>query len=404
MRVGVYLGGLDPAYVGGLKTFALGLVNGLLRSSRGHEVIVFVDDEARAEVVERIDGTPGVTFVSVRAPGGRTAERLAWVLGWEAFHTSVQNYRMRRLADLIEAQSDVVLFPLSFMKMYRLRVPTIVSFHDLQHETFPEFFSWRELRIRQALFAATFRHASLIQASSNTMKDDALRIYGDRLAPARVAVIPEGVDYAAFSAAPVTDARKDHGLPAEFLLYPAQMWHHKNHLRLLEALERVRARQGVAIPLVLTGAEYTAAPAIRRLIASRRMDQQVFMLGKVPYASLRSLYRQASYVISASLHESSCLPVLEAAASGSPLIVADIPPNRESAQVFRLRLFKPLDIENIAATLWEAWESRRCNGEAVAANREAARRFDWTAIADKYLEHAERLIACQHPASGSLTR
>ena len=143
----------------------------------------------------------------------------------------------------------------------------------------------------------------------------------------------------------------------------------------------------------LTGAEFEAAPAIRTLIASRGMEDQVFLLGKVPYASLRSLYRQASYVLSASLHESNCLPVLEAAASGSPIIVADIPPNRESAQVFQMRLFDPLDVESIAATLLEAWTNRHANRGAIESNQQTAHRFDWSAVADMYIDAATGLVS-----------
>lgn len=390
MRIGVYLVGLDPAYSGGMKTYAMGLINGLIRSPRRPNVVVFVNDEARAEVAGRIDAA-GATFVSVRLPSGRVAERLSWLLGVESVHAALRNGRTRHVAELVGRHCDVVLFPLSYMGAYRLPVPSIVSFHDLQHEKFPKFFNWRELRARRMLFGATFRHASLIQASSHAMKEEALRVYGDRLGPERIAVIPEGVDFAAFGAEPAVDPRKEYGLPAEFLLYPAQMWHHKNHLRLLQALDRIRGRAGTRIPLVLTGAEYEAAPGVRRFIADRGLGDQLFLLGVVPYATLRALYRQATYVLSASLHESSCLPVLEGAASGSPLIVADIPANRESASVFKLRLFDPVDVESIAAVLSEAWDSRRENGAVVDHNRAAARRLDWTAIADMFLEQAERL-------------
>ena len=131
---------------------------------------------------------------------------------------------------------------------------------------------------------------------------------------------------------------------------------------------------------------------IRGFIADRGLGDRVFLLGKVSFPSLLSLYRQASYVLSASLHESNCLPVLEAAASGTPMIVSDISANRESAQIFQLRLFDPFDVERIATTLSEAWKHRHANQDAVYANREAARRLDWTAVAAMYLDQAERLM------------
>lgn len=393
MRVGVYLGGLNPDYSGGLKTYAIGLVNGLIRNTRGHETVVFVGDEAREELAERTRAGSSASLVTPPAVPGAFFDRLTMLPGLDVLHVPTRVRRMRRTSRLIEARCDVVLFPLCFMATYRLRIPSIVSFHDLQHERYPSFFSWRSMRARRVRFGATFRHATLLQASSNAMRAEALEIYGDRLAESRIAVIPEGVDFAEFAAAPNVDWRKEYDVPGEFLLYPAQMWHHKNHLRLLAAIDQLRATTGIRIPLVLTGAEYEAAAGIRRFIADRRLTGQVFMLGRVPYPVLRGLYREASYVLSASLHESNCLPILEAAASGSPLIVADIPPNRESAQIFNLRLFDPHDVGSIAATLADAWENRDRNRESVAANRETVRGFDWTIIADMYLQHAEHLVA-----------
>lgn len=393
MRVGVYLGGLNPEYAGGLKTYAIGLVNGLIGNPRGHEIVVFVGEEAREELAERTGSRSTASFVPPPATPGALVERLTLLPGLDALHVPIRERRMRKISELIEARCDVVLFPLCFMATYRLRIPSIVSFHDLQHERYPSFFSWRHLRARRVRFGATFRHATLLQASSNAMKAEALEVYGDRVSENRIAVIPEGVDFAEFAAAPAPGWRRGYDVPDQFLLYPAQMWHHKNHLRLLQAIEGLRMGAGIRIPLVLTGAEYGAAPEVRRFIADRRLTDQVFVLGKVPYPVLRGLYRQASYVLSASLHESNCLPILEAAASGSPLIVADIPPNRESAGIFKLRLFDPRDVGSIAATLAEAWNNRDGNGEAVAANREVARNLDWTVVADMYLRRAEDLVS-----------
>jgi glycosyltransferase involved in cell wall biosynthesis len=399
VRVGVYLGGLNPDFAGGLKTYTIGLVSGLMRNARGHDTVVFVGDEVRQELAERVGSRANASFVSPPAIPGSLLERLTMLPGLDVFHVPMRERRMRRLTEFLEARCDVVLFPLCFMATYRLRIPSIVSFHDLQHEKYPSFFSWRHMRARRVRFGATFRHATVLQASSNAMKAEALEVYGDRLTEGRIAVIPEGVDFAEFAAAPSPDWRAGYGVPDEFLLYPAQMWHHKNHLRLLQALEQLRSGAGIRIPLVLTGGEYEAAPAIRGFIRDRHLADQVFVLGRVPYPVLRGLYRQASYVLSASLHESSCLPIFEAAASGSPLIVADIPPNRESAQTFKLRLFDPLDVASIAAGLLEAWENRHRNRESVDANREAARNFDWTIIADMYLQRAEQLV-CNREVKG----
>jgi glycosyltransferase involved in cell wall biosynthesis len=395
MRIGIYLAGLNPSYVGGLTTYATGLLNGLISNHRGCEIVTFVNGDAKPFLDDRIRIAPHASYVLVNEPSRSIAEYLTRLPGLDIFHKHVRNWRMSGVSEKISTACDVVLFPLCFMATYRLGIPSIVSFHDLQHELYPQFFSWRALRARRVLFGATFRYATLIQASSNAMKNDALRIYRDRLVPQRITVIPEGVDYSVFSGPCDEDARKTYGLPDEFMFYPAQLWHHKNHLRLLKAIELAWTKDKMKISLVLTGAEFEAGLAIRSFIQDRGLGDRVFLLGKVPFKSLLSLYRQASYVVSASLHESNCLPVLEAAASGSPIIVSDIPPNRESAEIFQLRLFDPVDVEDIATTLSEAWRHRCANQEAIGANRESARSYDWTVVAGMYLDSAERLVGAR---------
>ena len=149
MRVGVYLVELNPAYAGGLTTYAVGLVNGLLDNTRGHEVVLFVSAPGRPLLTERVRKAATARFVNVDAPARGTAELLTALPGLELFHPAVRNRRMAQVAEQIAAECDVVLFPLCFMATYRLKVPSIVSFHDLQHETFPQFFNWRSLRARR---------------------------------------------------------------------------------------------------------------------------------------------------------------------------------------------------------------------------------------------------------------
>jgi glycosyltransferase involved in cell wall biosynthesis len=403
MRIGVYLASLNASYVGGLTTYAIGLMNGLIANSRGNSIVAFVSDEGRHLLAERLTPSPLFTTSIVSEPRPGPFERLTGLPGLEVLHASVRNGRMREVSRRVAAECDIVLFPLCFMATYDPGVPSIVSFHDLQHEVFPQFFSWSALRARRVLFGSTFRHATIVQASSQAMMQEALRFYGDRITPSRIAVIPEGVEFDVFAGPRAEDARRTYALPEQFLHYPAQLWRHKNHLRLLEALDLIKCRDNLRIPLVLNGAEYEAAPNVRDFIAQRALTDQVFMLGKVPFADLLSLYRQASYVVSASLHESNCLPMLEAAASGTPIIAADIACNRESAKVFQLRLFDPLDIRSIADTLIEAWTNRRANEAGIAANREAARQFDWSVIAGLYLDEAQKILNTPRTLSAGMS-
>src|SRR6185436_10139399 len=73
------------------------------------------------------------------------------------------------------------------------------------------------------------------------------------VAPERVAVIPYGVETDEFGPDdPGDDARRraPFDLPARYVLYPANLWPHKNHQRLIQAWARLADRE---LALVLTG-------------------------------------------------------------------------------------------------------------------------------------------------------
>src|SRR5580692_3817830 len=123
MRIGVYLTGLNPAYVGGLTTYAVGLLNGLISNNRGHQIVTFVSDDAQLLLAARIKVAPHARCVVMNEPSKTTAERLTLLPTLSVFHKHVRNRRMRHVSNQISAECDVVLFPLCYMATYQLTVP-----------------------------------------------------------------------------------------------------------------------------------------------------------------------------------------------------------------------------------------------------------------------------------------
>jgi glycosyltransferase involved in cell wall biosynthesis len=204
-------------------------------------------------------------------------------------------------------------------------------------------------------------------------------------------VIPEGVDIDLFARSRAdNDVVARYELPPSFLFTPAQLWHHKNHLTTLRALKRLKDR-GLTMPLVLTGAEYTAAKGIFDFIRENGLEDQVFYLGVVPFDDIIALHQRARFLVTASLYESSSIPILEAAAAGTPIIAGRIPPHEEMAEHLEMRLFTPRDEEDLARVLEEAWPDEETSRAQVAANRVGVQHYSWDNAAQMYLRLFERL-------------
>jgi glycosyltransferase involved in cell wall biosynthesis len=112
----------------------------------------------------------------------------------------------------------------------------------------------------------------------------------------------------------------------------------------------------------------------------------------VPFTDLVGLYQKAAFLVMPSLHESNSLPVLEAAAAGTPVIASRIPPNEELARVLHLNLFDPLNQEELEGLLVRLWEDETLAVAQAMHNRKLITLYSWDSAAKQYLQLFERVV------------
>ncbi len=108
------------------------------------------------------------------------------------------------------------------------------------------------------------------------------------------------------------------------LLCPARLVPVKGHVHLLEAAARLAA-EGVAFELWLAG-DGPEREAITRRAAELHLGDRIRLLGTVPPAELLALYREGRVdgVVLPSLHEGLSVALVEAMASGIPVIATRV--------------------------------------------------------------------------------
>jgi glycosyltransferase involved in cell wall biosynthesis len=292
----------------------------------------------------------------------------------------------------MEAECDILYTPTVVLQSFSSRKPTVLSMHDIQHLHYPQFFNWSRRLSRKITYGLSARHADWFQASTEFIKQDLLAHFRE-IDPRQIAVISEGVNINTFSTCIDDDSQvSQYHLPDRFLFYPAQLWPHKNHITVLKALKRIETLHQIKIPLVLTGAAYSGAAEILKFIKQQSMPYVIF-LGSVPFRSLVALHQRAAYLVTAVLYESSSLPILEAAAAGTPIIASRTPPNVECSRVLQLNLFDPLNVEELARLIYDLWNDERRAALQVAHNREHIGRYSWQNAARKYVEFFETVLS-----------
>ena len=198
---------------------------------------------------------------------------------------------------------------------------TLLTIHDVQYLTYPEYFSAVKLRYLKNRVPSAIRRASVVAAPSNYVREGIERSFGiDR---SRTAVIRHGLEPAIGAhKTSETQLRTRFNLgSSRVLLIPAITHPHKNHEFLLRLLANEWSNEDVK--LVMVGGEGLAESCIQSLIAELQIAHKVVRSGRVNAADRDGLIALAEAVVFPSKYEGFGAPVLEAMALGTPVISSD---------------------------------------------------------------------------------
>ena len=201
----------------------------------------------------------------------------------------------------------------------------VLTFHDMQHEFFPGYFSKKELKRRSISYRSSAGRASLIMADSAFTAHSLKKIYG--IPDRRIRIVPLGVSPSfttGLDSAHLESVRNRYALPEHFIFYPANPWPHKNFSCLFQALNLLRETQIRCWALVTTGRLARQKIPVSALAAENGFpDHLLFDLRFVEEADMPALYAMATMMVFPSLFEGFGLPLLEAMACGCPVICSD---------------------------------------------------------------------------------
>lgn len=229
------------------------------------------------------------------------------------------------------------------------RIPTVLTVHDLALLRAPEAFPrWHRLYGRAGLRSA-LQAADAVVAVSEFTRDETVAA---GVPAERIRVVPNAVDDVFSPDGPRADG--------DYVLAVATLEPRKNLGRVVQAARRA------GVELRVVGARGWGGVDVAGWV------------GELPDTELAAAYRGARVVLYPSLYEGFGLPVLEAMASGVPVVTSSGTAMEEVAGGAAV-LVDPLDVDAIAQGIADA-ERRR--DELVPAGIERASGFTWRRSAD----------------------
>lgn len=253
----------------------------------------------------------------------------------------------------------------------------VVTVHDLSVFKFPETHPVERVKQFEKLFRQTLDIAAQLITDSETTRLEVMDFFGW---PAeRITYVHLGVSsgFAPRSADDLAPALIRFGLrPGGYSLCVSTIEPRKRIDALLEAYSQLPVSLRAEYPLVLVGSKGWRSEHLHELIDSGQHAGWLHYLGFVPEADLPALYAGARMFAYPSIYEGFGLPVVEAMASGVPVVTSDRSCLPEMA-AGAARLVNPDDIEALTAGLEEGLINSEWREKAIACGLQVAARYDW---------------------------
>ncbi len=272
---------------------------------RGHEV--FIVAPVKPEGEEKILLVPGIPFL---------LEKQHKVVF--ANHIKIIEFALENKIEIIHSHDPMALGMRALKVQKDLKLPHVHTYHTLlteyRHYVPPPFTPDR--RTVEEFSKWFCNKVNIVIAPTEEIKQELIS-YGVQRP---IEVVPTGIDTIEFSQLPKKDIRKEYSIPhnATLLMYAGRLAKEKN----LEFLSKVVSRymhenSNVWFLIVGDGPE---RKALESFFEDEGLTSRTIFTGYIPHKEIKDYYKAADLFVFASLTETQGLVVLEALASGTPVV------------------------------------------------------------------------------------
>ena len=265
------------------------------------------------------------------------------------------------------------------------RVPRVTVIHDLAFEHFPLDVGLLQRKYYH-FFSPRFARASeQLVAVSEATKADIVQTYSISPAKIRVAYNAPTPLFQPQPEAAQRETRRRYSQGQPYFLFVGALQPRKNLGKLLQAFDLFKENGGPAVAsaqLLIVGRKAWKAGPILDAYQRMRHPATVNFTGRVADPELASLYAAARATVYVPYFEGFGIPIVEAQASGCPVLTANTSSMPEVAGEGGALLVDPHNVEDIAAGLTRLWHEAELRQQLVARGHENLSRFSWARSAE----------------------
>ncbi len=266
-------------------------------------------------------------------------------------------------------------------------IPSVLTVHDLIFLRYPKYYKKIDQILYRYLTTLSCHHATKILAISYQTKNDLVDLLG--IDPEKIDVIHQSCNNLFYEK--VEESRKEtirlkFNLPNKFILCVGTIEQRKNQLAILKGI----VQENLDIPVVLLGKPTDYMKQLDEFIEKSNLRKQLIFLHKTSLAELQAIYQMAELMVYPSFYEGFGLPVLEAQASGCPVITSNISSMPEAGGDGAIYI-NPGSSREIGLAIRNALTNHNLKKELIRKGMANALLFNDQSIADKLMRMYQSL-------------
>jgi glycosyltransferase involved in cell wall biosynthesis len=338
----------------GVEWYAYHVIEDLVKIDTANQFVLYCDKTPDAWL-KKIGERPNVKI-----------KRLGWPLKYFWTQGRLSLEMLLRAPDIlfISASAMPVIHPEN----------TVVAIHDVGFMAYPQSYGHWQRWYQKFSTRFTVKYAAKIITISEFSQREIIKYF--KADERKISVTYLGYDKERFNGDVETrhasSLRKKYDITPPYFLFVGRLEHKKNILGLIKAFSLLSHE----VQLVLAGSPGYGWLEAEKIIKEKNLQSDIVVTGYVPEADLPALYRGATALVFPSFYEGFGLPILEAFASGTPVICSNAASLPEVAGAAALYV-EPNNIKALADAMTQVLTHETLRRELTYKGREQVERFLW---------------------------
>jgi glycosyltransferase involved in cell wall biosynthesis len=306
-------------------------------------------------------------------------------------YAKLQSYNIAPPFDIFLPKTDLTIFP-NFATW-----PTIKSkvratvIHDLTYLYYPELVDYKNLKHLRRVIPRSIKNADFIITVSEAVKSELIKEFSINPENCIVTTIPPDSNYLIRNN---NEVHKKYKIPTlKYIYFIGNLEPRKDLPTLTEAYRNLPNNIKKEYSLVLAcGNGWKTEKSRQSIKSAQEAGENVINIGFVEAQDRPAIYQKASVLVMPSLYEGFGMPILEAMASGCPVIASDIPVLRESGGNAAL-FAKAGDSDSFSFNIKKLLNDKLLQKELAEKGKQHLKNFSWDKNVEKIIDQTNKLLS-----------